>query len=199
MMSRFLSIALLCSVLFVACPAKPATKVLSNGSPSLNPFQEQLIAAVETDSKREQRSPQFGFPGEGFGPFPEFDDDRSYGYHHKHHHKHHHRPEGCGEFGCGEGFGPASGYYPPIGGGGGESAAQASASSGGFNGGPYGGPYGGSSGGSQASASAGAAGSNGPFGGGGESQANAQSASFNFGPYSASFSVAEASSGGQRF
>ncbi|XP_015111021.1 spidroin-2-like [Diachasma alloeum] len=47
-----------------------------------------------------------------------------------------------------------------------------------------------------ATASAGSVGPLGPHGA--SSQANAQSASFNFGPYSATFSVAQASSGGNR-
>ncbi|XP_076283749.1 uncharacterized protein LOC143210619 [Lasioglossum baleicum] len=183
MTSRFLPVALLCAF-FVVCPAKPTEVLTADGSSALNPLQQQLITAVETDVKRAQRSPQFGFAGEGgFAPFPEFDDDRRFENHHRHHHRHQ-RPEGCGEFGCGgEGFGPQPGFYPS--GGSSESTAQASAGSNGF-------------GGSVASANAESSGFNGPSGGGGGSQANAQSASFNFGPYSASFSIAESSSGAQQ-
>ncbi|XP_078049288.1 uncharacterized protein LOC144476356 [Augochlora pura] len=183
MTSRFVTVAVLCAVSFAACSAKPAV-TLANGSSQLDPLQQQLITAVETDAKRAQRSPQFGFPDGGFGPGPEFGGEFGEG---NRRYPHRPRPEGCGEFGCGEGFGPLPGYYPSAGGSS-QSTAQAQAGS---NGGPFGG-------GSSASASAGASGSDGPFGGEGGSQANAQSASFNVGPFSASFSIAESSSGGQQ-
>ncbi|XP_033334372.2 uncharacterized protein LOC117225154 [Megalopta genalis] len=186
MTSRFLSVAILCAFFLDACPAKPA-EVLADGSSQLNPLEQQLINAVETDAKRAQRSPQFGFPDGGFGSYPDYDGDGPFDDGIRRH-RHKHRPEGCGEFGCGgEGFGPLPGYYPSAGGSS-QATAQASAGS---NGGPFGG-------GSEASASAGSSGSGGPFGGEGGSQANAQSASFNVGPFSASFSIAESSSGAQQ-
>ncbi|XP_076635487.1 uncharacterized protein LOC143348777 [Colletes latitarsis] len=196
--ARLLSIILVSVALFNVCPAKP-TGV-------------QETPLVETDIKREQRSPQFGFPNE-----------YNYG----------NRPGGCGEFGCEGGFG-AGEFYPEGGaasanaqsggsnGGlfGGSGAALANAESGGFNGGPFGGSgasanaqsgglfggpggavanagSGGLFGGSGASASAEAAGAN-AFGDG-ESQASAQSANFSLGPYSASFSIADSSANSQRF
>lgn len=63
-------------------------------------FSNSVVCIVsQRPRETSDRSPQFGFPGEGFDPFaPGFDDERRYG--HKHH-KHHHRPLGCREYNCG--------------------------------------------------------------------------------------------------
>ncbi|CAK9833844.1 hypothetical protein ANTRET_LOCUS10467 [Anthophora retusa] len=210
MLIRSLSLLVLCAVLY-QCHAKPAQ--LSLDPPSL--VQQQVVPAVVV-YKREQRSPQFGFP-EG-----EFDDERRPNRHKQHHVKR----QGCFEYPCGEypeypppggippPFLPPPGgipppFPPPLGGilpppgaiapfpaaypqpypEGGSGGSSASASSNTNNGGGL------SNGQSQASAQSGnsyAAGGN-PYTDG-QSQSNAQSASFNFGPYSATFSKAESSS-----
>ncbi|XP_017794396.1 PREDICTED: ena/VASP-like protein [Habropoda laboriosa] len=215
MLIRSLSLLVLCAVVY-QCHAKPAQVLLE--PLSLSPVQQQVVL-VDAASKREQRSPQFGFPNEGFLE-DEYDGERR----HKHH-KHHLKREDCLEYPCGEypeypppgaipaPFVPPPGeipppFLPPPGeiplpgaippaypqpypeGGAGESFASASSGS---NKGPF------TEGQSQANAQAGNFNAGGNPYTEGQSQSNAQSASFNFGPYSASFSVAESSSGGPKF
>nr|XP_034171817.1 uncharacterized protein LOC117600456 [Osmia lignaria] len=168
---RILEFLLLFSLnaLFYACLAKPAEKLSNPGS--LNPVQLMEVVSVDADQNREQRSPQFGLLGEDYSDYSEEEEERTFDHHRKHKH-HKHKPEGFHGHPTGHygGYQPPEHYYPPSTGGGG----------------------------SFATASAGSIDSHGkPFGG--QSHANAQTASFSFGPYSATFSVAEAASGSQRY
>ncbi|CAL7939805.1 unnamed protein product [Xylocopa violacea] len=174
MTTRILSFCIVCAVLCKTCLAKPADALQSPRS--LSPVQQTEVVSTVDDNKREQRSPQFGFLDEDFADTDsDFIEERRL----KHHRKHHHKPGGCGDCSYGQypSYPSPGGYPPPA---------------------IYPVPaYPQQGGGSFATASAGSIDSHGrPEG---QSHANAQSASFNFGPYSASFSIAEASSGGQRF
>ncbi|XP_036144422.1 uncharacterized protein LOC105834128 [Monomorium pharaonis] len=154
------------------------TEMVANSN-VLDPIASTVNNTSETETTREQRSPQFGLLG-GYSDYDYNDDTRyfRYGSGRKYHHYkpfRPHKPHGLiGGYGC-RGYGCGGGWQPD-----------------------YGGHHHTGQGASFASASAGSIGGGGLYGGG-QSQANAQSASFNIGPFSASFSSAQSSSGQNGF
>ncbi|XP_053973199.1 uncharacterized protein LOC128873574 [Hylaeus volcanicus] len=177
MASRFLAVFVVCAVLFESCPAKP-TQLRGDPSKDTDPLRELWILSAETDNlqnaKRVQRSPQLGFPNEGYGLVSERERRR-------------HRKQ-C-EFGCEGGYVPEPGFYPGGGlGGVGIGGALANAESNGFNAGPFGGPD------SLADAESGGFNA-GPFGGPG-ALANAESGGLIGSPFGGSGGGASAQAGG---
>ncbi|XP_020278133.1 dormancy-associated protein 2-like [Pseudomyrmex gracilis] len=146
---------------------KPTETVETSDVP--DPIASYVNTSSKLDTKREQRSPQFGLLGGS--DYSDYDyGARHFGSRRKHHHKPYHGfGGGCRGYNCGGGWQPDYGGHHHAG----QGASFASASAGSVSGG---GPY-----------------------GGGHSQANAQSASFNIGPFSATFSAAQSSAGNTGF